>query len=163
MDVYLSIHTQVRVCVNSILQKLKLSIAVSSFTFSQSAYNREVKWIMIRFGLVLFHLNFCRLFNAKSILIHINSSISKNSVWHKNTGSMWKTVPFQTMCVYVCLCVGEYMCVRVCISAYVFVHYVCMWLCCILIYIFMQHHNNTIINRRRKTSLTKYLYLSLYL
>ena len=32
------------------------------------------------FGLVLWHINHCRLFNAKSILIHINSSISNNSV-----------------------------------------------------------------------------------
>ena len=29
------------------------------------------------FGLVLWHINHCRLFNTKSIFIHINSSISK--------------------------------------------------------------------------------------
>ena len=32
------------------------------------------------FGLVLWHINHCRLFNAKYIFIHINSSISSNSV-----------------------------------------------------------------------------------
>ena len=32
------------------------------------------------FGLVLWHINHCRLFNAKLIFIHINSSISKNLV-----------------------------------------------------------------------------------
>ena len=32
-----------------------------------------------RFGLVLWHINHCRLFNAKSILIHMKSSISNNS------------------------------------------------------------------------------------
>ena len=32
------------------------------------------------FGLVLWHINHCRLFNAKSIFIDINSSISNNSV-----------------------------------------------------------------------------------
>ena len=31
-------------------------------------------------GLVLWHINYCRLFNAISIFIHINSSISNNSV-----------------------------------------------------------------------------------
>ena len=32
------------------------------------------------FGLALWHINHYRLFNAKSIFIHINSSISNNSV-----------------------------------------------------------------------------------
>ncbi len=32
---------------------------------------------------VLWHINLCRLFNAKSIFIQINSSISNNSVWQK--------------------------------------------------------------------------------
>ena len=32
------------------------------------------------FGLVLWHINHCRLFNAKSIFIQINSSIPNNSV-----------------------------------------------------------------------------------
>ena len=34
-------------------------------------------------GWVLWHNNHCRLFNAKSIFIHIKSSISNNSVLHK--------------------------------------------------------------------------------
>ena len=33
---------------------------------------------------ILWHINHCRLFHAKSIFIHINSSISNNSVQHKN-------------------------------------------------------------------------------
>ena len=37
---------------------------------------------MVCFGWFLCHINHCRLFNAKSILIHINSSISNNSVYH---------------------------------------------------------------------------------
>ena len=35
------------------------------------------------FGLVLWHINHCRLLNAKSSFIHINSSISNDSVQHK--------------------------------------------------------------------------------
>ena len=35
------------------------------------------------FGLVLWYINYCRLLNAKSIFKHINSSISKNSVYHR--------------------------------------------------------------------------------
>ena len=37
------------------------------------------------FGLVLWYINLCRLFNAKSIFIHRNRSISNNSVYHKNS------------------------------------------------------------------------------
>ena len=35
---------------------------------------------LVWFGLVLWHINHCNLFNAKSIFIHITSSISNNSV-----------------------------------------------------------------------------------
>ena len=44
-------------------------------------------WLLVStwFGLVLWHINHCRLFNAKFIFIQINSSISNNSVWHKCT------------------------------------------------------------------------------
>ena len=38
---------------------------------------------MVWFGWVLWHINNCWLFNAKSIFIHINSSISNNSVLRK--------------------------------------------------------------------------------
>ena len=34
--------------------------------------------LMVWFGLVLWHINHCRLFIAKSIFIHINSSVSNN-------------------------------------------------------------------------------------
>ena len=37
-------------------------------------------WLVV---LVLWHINHCRLFNAKSIFIQIISSISNNSVYHK--------------------------------------------------------------------------------
>ena len=37
------------------------------------------------FGWVLWHINPCRLFNAKSIFIQINSSLSNNSVKYKYT------------------------------------------------------------------------------
>ena len=36
-----------------------------------------------KFGLVLWQINHCRLFNTKSIFRHINSSITNNSVQHK--------------------------------------------------------------------------------
>ena len=40
----------------------------------------EQKFRLVCFGLVLWHINHCRLFNVKSIFIQINSSISNNSV-----------------------------------------------------------------------------------
>ena len=54
------------------------------------------------FGLVLWHINHCRLFNAKSIFIHINSSISNNLVEYKYSFlfphcEMSKTVLFQAI------------------------------------------------------------------
>ena len=51
-------------------------------------YHSGLLW----FGLVLWHINHCRLFNAKSIFIHINSSISNCSVKHKyslNVKQFW--------------------------------------------------------------------------
>ena len=36
-----------------------------------------------RVGWVLWHINLCRLFNAKSIFMQIVSSISNNSVYHE--------------------------------------------------------------------------------
>ena len=44
-----------------------------------------VCFILFCFALLLWHINLCRLFNAKSILIHINSPVSSNSVWYKYT------------------------------------------------------------------------------
>ena len=51
------------------------------------------------FGLVLWHINHCRLFKFKFIL-HMNGSISNNSVQHKQSFFVYtqlnvKTVPFQ--------------------------------------------------------------------
>ena len=39
-------------------------------------------WVRWDIGLVLWHINDYRLFNAKSIFIQINYSISNNSVSH---------------------------------------------------------------------------------
>ena len=41
--------------------------------------------VVVVFGWVLWHINLCRLFNAKSIFIQIISSISNNSVLHEYT------------------------------------------------------------------------------
>ena len=40
---------------------------------------------LVWFGLVLWHINHCWLFNAKSIFIHINSSISKKVQFYIST------------------------------------------------------------------------------
>ena len=42
--------------------------------------DRLVWFSLVWFGLVWLHINHCRLFNAKSIFMHINSSILNNSV-----------------------------------------------------------------------------------
>ena len=41
-------------------------------------YKINVSWF--RFSLILWHVNHCRLFNTKSIFIHINCYISNNTV-----------------------------------------------------------------------------------
>ena len=46
---------------------------------------------------VLWHINHCRLSNAKTIFIQINTSISKNSVYHRYTVQLSKTFPFQVI------------------------------------------------------------------
>ena len=46
---------------------------------------------------VLWHINICRLFNAKSIFIQVNCSISNNSVFHKYTVLSSKIVLFQAI------------------------------------------------------------------
>ena len=40
---------------------------------------------LIWYGLVLWYINHWWFFNARSIFVHINSSIRRYSVWHKNT------------------------------------------------------------------------------
>ena len=55
-----------------------ISTLSGSFYANSSHFNKK-------FTLVLGLINFCRLFNAKSIFIHRNSSISINSVEHKNS------------------------------------------------------------------------------
>ena len=50
---------------------------------------------LVWFGLVLCHINHCRLFKAKSIFINTNSYISNNSVLYKNIVQMIKQFYFQ--------------------------------------------------------------------
>ena len=52
---------------------------------------------LVWFGLVLWHINNCRLFNAKSIFLHMISSSSNNLVQFKYSVSMSKTLLFQTI------------------------------------------------------------------
>ena len=64
----------------------------------------------------------------------------------------------QCVSTSVCLCSLLYICTSWCIDG-------SMWMCYIVIYMFMQHHNDTIIKtlegRRKKTSLEKYSPLTL--
>ena len=71
------------------------------------------------------------------------------------------------MCV--CIYIYMYVCTYVHVTyIYIYIYvdiylFICMYLCAyIYIYAHLHHHNDTIINRRSKTSLTKYIYLSLY-
>ena len=63
-----------------------------SSDFSSSNDSDIISDLLISFGLILWHINYCRLFNAKSIFILLKSPISNNSVKLKV-----KTVLFQTM------------------------------------------------------------------
>ena len=61
---------------------------ITEFTKSKNEKRDNLKQIFSPptfFHLIwfLWHINHFRLFNAKSILIQINSSISNNSVWYK--------------------------------------------------------------------------------
>ena len=53
-----------------------------------------VGWLV---GWILWHINLCRLFNAKSIFMQIVSSISNNSVLHEYTVWLSKTFLFQAI------------------------------------------------------------------
>ena len=46
---------------------------------------------------VLWHINLCRLFNAKCIFMQLNTSISDNSVSYKYTAYLSKTFLFQVI------------------------------------------------------------------
>ena len=54
----------------------------NGFSLKPKHTNEIVHWLV---GWVLWHINPCRLFNAKSIFIQINSSISNKSIQHKYT------------------------------------------------------------------------------
>ena len=64
--------------------------------------NKLLWFGLIWFGLVLWHINHCRLFNAKSTFIYINSYISNNSIQNKYIFFVYaqlnvKIVLFQTI------------------------------------------------------------------
>ena len=53
----------------------------SNIIYYITVINQEaLKKKQLLFVMVLWHINYCRLFNTKSIFIQINSSISNNSV-----------------------------------------------------------------------------------
>ena len=62
---------------------------------TKSDVNIHIGKVLVWFGLVLWLINYFRLFNTKSIFIHINSFILNSSVYHKYTVSMSKTVLLQ--------------------------------------------------------------------
>ncbi len=62
--------------VESLIQILKIFIQDVVKEFGSEKYSI----LIMKKSLVLWYINHCRLFNAKSIFIHINSSISNNSV-----------------------------------------------------------------------------------
>ena len=61
-----------RVQAQSFLLSLSLCLCLSPYSHNPHLY------IYILFGLVLWHINHSRLFNAKSIFVHINSSVLNN-------------------------------------------------------------------------------------
>ena len=63
--------------------KRKKYVYYPYFLFIVPTYNVSfLKGLAVR---VLWHINLCRLFNAKSILIQMHNSISSYSVWHEST------------------------------------------------------------------------------
>ena len=56
-----------------------ISTLVGNLIPKSSLYKNSSIFGLVWFGLVLWYINHCRLYNAQSILIHINSSISNNS------------------------------------------------------------------------------------
>ena len=56
---------------------------------------KELAWVC--FGLVLWNINHCRLFNAKFIFMHINSSISNNSVSSKYSFFVYTPINVKTV------------------------------------------------------------------
>ena len=54
------------------------------FTWKLLALNSLTR-LLIWFGLVSWHISHCKLFNDKSIFVHLSGSISNNSVWNRNS------------------------------------------------------------------------------
>ena len=77
LDKYLDIAKELKKLWN--IKKTGIPIVVGVLGTVHQNLEKSLVW----FGLVLWHINHCRLLNAKSIFIHINSSISNNSVPHK--------------------------------------------------------------------------------
>ena len=57
-----------------------ISFRIKSITVDRLVDINDMMTIIILFVWVLWHINLCGLFNAKSIFIQINSSISNTSV-----------------------------------------------------------------------------------
>ena len=58
------------------LNNSTVTISMKKFCSGYKNHDQSLVW----FGLALWHINLCRLFNVKSIFIHINISNSNNSV-----------------------------------------------------------------------------------
>ena len=69
------------------------SVARSSLTQSPASKSLEVCWLIVW---ALWHINLCRLFNAKRDF-YTNSSISNNSISHKYTVQVSKTFLIQAI------------------------------------------------------------------
>ena len=74
---------------------------ISGYSITIPLYRCIYQIYRIWLGLFLWYINLWRLFNAKSIFIHINGSISNNSVYYKPSFFVYtqlnvKTVLFQT-------------------------------------------------------------------
>ena len=77
---HLRASTTIRITVNFIFRSISRSLARSWYL---SKFSASYIFTLCFTGLGLWHINHCWLFNAKSVFIHINSSISNNSAQYK--------------------------------------------------------------------------------
>ena len=75
-------------------------LCLMSYQHSWVTYCQNHSCLFCLFGSVLWHINHCRLFHAKSIFIHINSCISDNSVYHKYTVYFYLTHRYNSIRCY---------------------------------------------------------------
>ena len=81
--------------IREIFKKVNVCLQVSSVHYNKYKLTVSLKSDLVVW--VLWHINLCRLFNAKSIFIQINSSISNISVKYKYTVQLSKTFLFQAI------------------------------------------------------------------